>query len=342
MSWAERLVTLVDNPLIVKDAVSRMRSWRAPLVVTLYLGLLGFFGYMIFLLATVFSPGLRLGSAMIGTTVFVWLAVIQLSLVSLFAPALAAGAISGERERQTFDVLLVSRVTPLGIVWGKLVASVAFMLLLILAALPLFAAVFLFGGIDFGQFVVTQLLTVTTALSIAAVSLFLSALFRRTLPSTVAAYGAAFAWMVGSFVVGTLLNAVLYARGISTGLLVGGDVHPLAFVNPFNAMFVELQSPNGAPMHVGRLLQLLFLLGGRPNTVGPMIEPWQGAVLVELLVVALSVFGAVRLIQGRRALAPPAPPADQLVPIGEPGTASPPLGEAPTLRARAERAGETS
>ena len=39
MSTWEKAVTLVDNPLIVKDAVSRMRSWRAPVVLTLYLSM---------------------------------------------------------------------------------------------------------------------------------------------------------------------------------------------------------------------------------------------------------------------------------------------------------------
>jgi ABC-type transport system involved in multi-copper enzyme maturation permease subunit len=187
--WTERVLRVLDNPLIVKDGVSRMRSWRAPVTLTVYLGLLGSFGYAIFVLTSLYT-GQRTGSAMIGSTVFGALALIQLSLVSLFAPALAAGAISSERERQTFDVLLVSRVSAAGIVWGKLIGSIAFMMLLILAALPLFAAVFLFGGIDFEQFLVTQVLTVSTALSIGAVSLFLSALFRRTLASTVVAWSA--------------------------------------------------------------------------------------------------------------------------------------------------------
>jgi len=315
LTLAERALRLVDNPLILKDGVSRMRSWRAPVVLTVYLGLLGAFGYSWFVLSTLYGPSDRAGSAQIGATVFTALAFIQLSLVSLFAPALAAGAISGERERQTFDVLLVSRMTAMGIVWGKLVASIAFMLLLILAALPLFAAVFLFGGIDLEQFVITQVLTVTTAVSIGAVSLFLSAAFRRTLPSTVAAYGVAFAGMVGTLVAGVLFSVALLVR--TTGALAGrvSDVHPLLFTNPFNAMWVVLSDPNGAPMHVGRLLQLMLFLSGSPATMGPEIQPWQATILVQAALTALSVFGAVQLVQSRRApmparpLAPPGVPA---------------------------------
>src|SRR5215467_13580578 len=231
----ERLMRLFDNPLVVKDGVSRMRSWRAPLVLTLYLGVLGLFGYSVFVALIVISSSDRSGAAQIGGIVFETMAFMQLSLVALFAPALAAGAISGERERQTFDVLLVSRLSALSIVWGKLVASVAFMLLLILSALPLFAAVFLFGGIDFEQFVITQLLTVSTAVSIGAVSLLLSAMFRRTLPSTVVAYGVAFAGMIGTLVAGALFTFALAARGLGGSSLSApaGDYHPFLFANPF-------------------------------------------------------------------------------------------------------------
>jgi ABC-type transport system involved in multi-copper enzyme maturation permease subunit len=296
LSTWEKAVTLVDNPLIVKDAVSRMRSWRAPVVLTLYLSLLAAFGYSVFLIEAI-SAGSHTGAAQIGGTVFSWLTFFQLTLVCLFAPAMAAGAVSGERERQTFDVLLVSRVTPLGIIWGKLVASVAFMLLLILGALPLFAAVFLFGGIDFEQFVVTQLVTVSTAITIGAVSVFLSSAFRRTLPSTVAAYGCAFAGLVGTLLVGSMLSILIAERQVSA------DVHPLEFTNPLYALYIVLSS-NGAGMHLGRLLQLLVLAPGGPNSAGPSLEPWQGTLLAQLAIIALSVYGAVRLVGGHRAPQP--------------------------------------
>jgi ABC-2 type transport system permease protein len=309
MTLSERVVALLDNPLISKDAVSRMRTWRAPVTLTIYLGLLSAFGYASFVTTTLMAPSQRSGSALIGAGVFSYLAFIQLSLVSLFAPALAAGAISGERERQTFDVLLVSRMTAGAIVFGKLVSSVAFMLLLIVSALPLFAAVFLFGGIDFEQFLVTQILTVTTAVTIGAVSLFLSAAFRRTLSSTVVSYGVAFAGMIGTLVAGLLFTLALMLRAPGGLSASGGDSHPLLFANPFYALFVVLNDPNGTPMHVGRLIQLLFFVNGQPTTIGPSIEPWQAAVLVQVVLVTLSIAGAVHLVQSRRAPSPWRPPA---------------------------------
>lgn len=283
----ERLRRIVYNPLIVKDGLSRMRSWRAPAVIALYLGVLGLLAFLI--LAPQLTPSRRgLSLAQIGSSVFTTLALIQLALVCLFAPGVAAGAISGERERQTLDVLMVSSVTPLRLVWGKLVASVAFILLLIVASLPLFATVFLFGGIDLEQFLVAQLLTVTTALAFGAASIFWSALCRRTLISTVAAYGFAFAMTFGTFVLGTLLTQLSYAQSqplVRAGPPPPPPPHVLLMFNPFQAMASLLQ-PAAMPMFPRAML----------------IQPWQATVSAELALFALSIFGAVLLVRGRRPL----------------------------------------
>lgn len=302
MKRALAVLSGFDNPLIVKDGISRMRSWRAPLAITLYLGLLGAFGYAIFTIQVMTEQYTRAISFQIGGYVFDALAFFQLSLISLFAPALAAGSISGERERQTFDVLLVSRVSAFGIVWGKLIASLAYLLLIILTALPLFAAVFLFGGIDFEQFVLAHLITIVTALEIGAMSLFFSALFRRSLPSTVTSYAAAFTAVIGTAIAGFLLSYIVLFRA-GTAASSNFDAHPLLFGNPLYAMYDVLASPStDTPMHLGRQLQLLFMDSGAPARWGPIIQPWQMCIATELGMTALAVAGAVLLVRGRRAL----------------------------------------
>jgi ABC-type transport system involved in multi-copper enzyme maturation permease subunit len=301
-----RLRRLVRNPVIAKDGLSRVRSWRAPAAMAVYLGLLGLFAYLVFALQLGTSAGAQ-GFAQVGRTAFTVLAVVQLALVCLFAPAVAAGAISGERERQTLDVLLVSSMTPFGIVWGKLVASVAFILLLITVALPVFATVFLFGGIDLGQFLISQILTVMTALAAGAVSLFLSAILRRTLAATVVAYGLAFAGTAGTLAIGTALTAIAAAqRALGGG---GGgsgavDPHPLLLINPIYAMADALENFPGGPVPLAKIPALLVLSpAGSASAGGPAVEPWVATVVVQAVLVVLSVLGAVRVLRGRRVLA---------------------------------------
>jgi ABC-2 type transport system permease protein len=297
--WRRRLRRIFRNPLVVKDGLARMRSWWAPGVVALYLVILGLFACLVFAVSLASAPR-AWGLARVGSSAFAALALAQLALVCLFAPGVAAGAISGERERQTLEVLLVSGVSSLSLVWGKLIASIAFLLLLIAAALPLFATVFLFGGIDAQQFVITQVLTVVTAATAGAASLFWSAVFRRTLISTVAAYGVTFTATVGTLVLGAILTQLAYASPQVARPGTPADVHPLMFVNPGYAVGALLLQPSGAQLHLGRIAQLLFLGSGPASTAGPLVEPWQAALIAQLALVALSFLGAVLLLRGRR------------------------------------------
>ena len=301
--WTAPLRHLVVNPLIVKDGLSRMRSWRAPAAIAVYLSLLGLFAWLVLTLQSSSSPRFY-GYAQTGSTVFTALALVQLALVCLFTPGVAAGAISGERERQTLDVLLVSCASSFSIVWGKLVASVAFIVVLILAALPLFATVFLFGGIDAGQFLVIQLLTVTTAIATGAVSLFLSTLFRRTLAATVMSYALTGAATAGTWVLGTILTQIALVRTLARGPGPTGqtETYPLLYVNPIHAMTAVLQGGGAIPL--GRATQLFFLVAGTPSTAGPRIEPWQATVLAQGGLVVVAVAATVALLRGRRVFVP--------------------------------------
>jgi ABC-2 type transport system permease protein len=291
VDWRRALRQLAVNPLIVKDGLARMRTWRAPAMIAIYLVLLGMCAWLAFSLELP-SGNRALGVARVGSSVFTALTVVQLALVCLFTPGVAAGAISGERERQTLDVLLVSCVPSFGIVWGKLVASVAFVLLLILSALPVFAAVFLLGGIDGGQFLVAQLVTVTTALQTGALSLLLSALFRRTLAATVVSYGLTFAATAGAWLVGTILTFSAQSEA-------GGPVpnHPLLMVNPIHAILTALQG-GGVPLGAGRFAPVVTKAGAVPPPV--VVDPWQATAGLQLAVVVLAVLATVWLLRERR------------------------------------------
>lgn len=301
MSAWSRIAEGIENPIIVKEGVSRMRTWRAPVVATLYLGLIGAVGFAWLNLGEMsgqFSDG-RPVAAIVGSQAFAAMAFFQLGLVCLFAPALAAGAISGERERQTLDVLLVSRVSAFGIVWGKLVASMAYILLLILTALPLFAAVFLFGGIDFQQFVLSQVVTVATALCLGSVAIFFSALFRRSLAATVSSYAFAFLLTVGTAIIGLIVSASeTFSRDNASG---GFQFAAESYVNPFWGLYDAL-FPNPAwELSTRQFLQLL-VFGTSPNgpATPPVLSPWSVSVGLEVILSVAAIAGAVYLVRGRR------------------------------------------
>ena len=61
----------------------------------------------------------------------------QYVIASLMAPSFAAGAITGEKERLTYEMLLASPLRPGAIVLGKMVASLTHLGMLIMASLPI-------------------------------------------------------------------------------------------------------------------------------------------------------------------------------------------------------------
>src|SRR5438552_8479485 len=199
-----RVATALWNPIVAKEYRSRMRTWRSPVAMMVYILLLGGLGWAIFSgLASAARRSFNGGQAAnYGQQLFLYLVLFQMGLIAFVTPALTAGAISGERERQTIDLLFVTRIPPFSIVWGKLIASMSFVVLLLLLSVPIFSLVFLFGGIELDQVVAAFIVTAVGALTLGVIGIACSTAFRRTLAATVAAYGAAFILLAGSLLYG--------------------------------------------------------------------------------------------------------------------------------------------
>jgi ABC-type transport system involved in multi-copper enzyme maturation permease subunit len=193
------------NPIVAKEYRTRMRTWRSPLAITIYIVLLGGIGWAVFSALSVSLSGIgQSPPGTLGQMLFTFLILFQVGLLAFITPALTAGAISGERERQTLDLLFVTPIAPFSIIWGKLLASMSFIVLLLFISVPIFSLVFLFGGIEFDQVAYAFIVTGVTAMTLGFLGVAFSTFFRRTLASTVASYAAAFVLLVGSPVYGLL------------------------------------------------------------------------------------------------------------------------------------------
>src|ERR1035437_1195098 len=92
----------------------------------------------------------------------------------LLAPVFPASAIVREKQQRTLELLLNSPLTPWSIFLGKLVASLGFILLLLLLSFPAAAACFAMGGVDTAQILHVYLVLLLVALEYSAVALFVS------------------------------------------------------------------------------------------------------------------------------------------------------------------------
>lgn len=185
-----------------------------------------------------------------GVFLFFAMAFCLMMALAVVAPAVASTAVSGEREEATFDVLLASGLAPRAIAFGKLAASVGFVLLLALTAIPGFAVAWMFGGVPAVDVILTSLLLVAALGLFSAIGLFCSAVGRTSAVAALYAYG--FIFLLGT---GTL---AVYLIGAS--LQAEAAVRPLLALNPFVVLF-------SVPDQIsGQIAQLL------PFTYRPLLD----------------------------------------------------------------------
>ena len=84
--------------------------------------------------------------------------------------------------------LLTSLLSPTKIWWGKFVASMLFVLLLLIAGLPIVSVAFAFGGIGFWEIFIASLTMVIILGTISAIGLYWSSAFRRSVLATAVSY----------------------------------------------------------------------------------------------------------------------------------------------------------
>jgi ABC-type transport system involved in multi-copper enzyme maturation permease subunit len=173
----------------VKDLRGRMRGRRAFVVLTIYLLLLAGFALMIETLIersyqTGFGGSSAFASAAIGQGIFAALLMLMTLQVVFLAPSSTAGSISLEREKQTLDLLVTTPISSLAIVVGKLLSALVWVFLLILASLPLMAAVFVYGGVGPEGVLAGYIVLVATAFGLGSFGILCSSLVRRTTAAT--------------------------------------------------------------------------------------------------------------------------------------------------------------
>jgi len=257
--------------IMVKELRSRMRGRRAFILLTIYLGLLALIAYAVYLVA---APNVAFGgvgqanaSAIIGQAIFTVLSIFQLILICFIAPAATAGQISLEREKQTLDLLISTPMRPGAIVVGKLAAALAYVVLMILAAIPITAIVLMYGGATIEDIVRQQLVLLATAMALGAVGLFYSALLKRTQAATVLTYITVLALTLGTAAI--FVFWTLFANQSNDGFAVGPSEpapEQLLYLNPGVAMLDVISATEADPF--GGLTRTLAELRGDPFAAG--------------------------------------------------------------------------
>jgi len=129
------------------------------------------------------------------------LVLLQIALLILFAPSLAAGLVSAERESGTWQLLQLTPLSPGAILRGKLLSVAWPLLLLLCATLPGYAAIMMTRPALVHQIQRVVICLALTAVFAVLVSAAASTLFRSTAAATTASYLALLTVCVGPLLV---------------------------------------------------------------------------------------------------------------------------------------------
>jgi ABC-type transport system involved in multi-copper enzyme maturation permease subunit len=241
---------MTENPVISKELKVRLRMRQtgpvrwAMLAMSVMLVLFLYqqgFAY----LANDPSPGAGRTAWQIGLF-------LQTTLIWLLCPALAANAITQEREQQTWEMLIFTLLTPMEILTGKLIARLVPVAALLAAFVPFMVICMSRGGATVVDLLVAYLVFVIWVLFLVTVSLFMSWAFRKTAAAIAMSYVVLFALTLGT----ALLEATLAVGRIDPDT-------PIIWLNPFRvaAALLNQDDPNGTRVILFSSLSFLVMTG---------------------------------------------------------------------------------
>ncbi|MCJ7841704.1 ABC transporter permease [Lederbergia sp. NSJ-179] len=223
------------NPVLNKEFKLRFRSFRTFIGLLAYLVAIGIVVIGYILLNRVVTGGSSYVRPEESRLMFMVLAYIQLGLILFITPGLTAGVVSGEREKQTLNILLTTIQSSTSIIFSKLFSSIVYLVLMIVASLPFYSIVFLYGGVSpttlfkiFGFYLFTIFV-------FGCIGIFFSTFIRRTIVAMVSSYGICLFLAGGTAFLFLILISYTYSQN-STLLF----PYILAMFNPvmaFSAIF---------------------------------------------------------------------------------------------------------
>jgi ABC-type transport system involved in multi-copper enzyme maturation permease subunit len=175
---------LVENPVLQRELLTNLRMTRAFVLLFVYVALLGLVVY----LAWPQEQRLDMAQPEAAKRLVNLFFFGQYMLASLMAPSFSAGAITGEKERMSYEMLLASPLRPGAIVLGKLVAALCHLGILMICSLPIVMLCLPLGGVHPTEVLAAYLAMIFTVGLFGMISLWASSYFNRTSASLVVSY----------------------------------------------------------------------------------------------------------------------------------------------------------
>ncbi|MGN0158593.1 MAG: ABC transporter permease [Brotaphodocola sp.] len=289
------------NPVYKRESMVAARSFRLALMILVFNGVLALVALlnMYSTLAQVrLTAEIQYGSFM---DLYLFVSVLEFVMLIFIMPAISAGSISGERERQTLDLMLTTQMTPTDIVVGKLMSSLSTMFLLIVSSFPIIAMVFVYGGVTMKDLIVLMLCFMVAGLFVGSLGLCCSALFKKSTLSTVVTYAIMGFIVFGTFGINWFMQYVNEAGAhkymsavsqTSSVLMTSGSWQYLMLLNPAGTFVASMVNLTNRSQPVVR---------NAASGLNVIQNHWvMVSIGVQLMLAFVMIWGAIRAIEIRK------------------------------------------
>lgn len=233
---------LPGNPILVR--VVAMGSKRVRHLWARLIYLLALFFVLLLMGAGLFqgAQGNSLADlAKNATQSFFAVSLVQLLLMSFIAPVFCAGAITQEKDSNTFHILLTTPLSNAQIVLGTLFSRLYFVWVLLLSGLPIFCITMIYGGVTTSEIFQSFGLAACTGLVTGSIAIMISFLRVGTRRTIFAFFAGVAVYLLAVLALGLSPYGQLNVAPTGTDLLNRGvplRMSWLAPLHPFLALFV--------------------------------------------------------------------------------------------------------
>lgn len=230
------------NPVLRNESKLSVRTPRFSLMILIYIAVLSV-GTLIFYnsySSDVYASGINPQSAV---TLYITLAIIQAILLMFIVPSLTATSICSEREKQTLDILLSTRLSPLQIILGKLSASSLKVIMLIVCTIPLYSICGLIGGVKLSNILILVGSFIISTIFVGSIGVFISTYSKTSKAATSLTYALVLFIFAGTIVIAYIIVMInLYKSGYNSKT---PDIPVIAYLSPATGFFVMLSNQVG-------------------------------------------------------------------------------------------------
>ncbi|MCH5255145.1 MAG: ABC transporter permease [Lachnospiraceae bacterium] len=235
------------NPIVKKDLQVSVRSMRISWGLFAYEAALTV-AFLLALLIIQVESSYTYSGNIYSSLVYLFpvVAVAQVCIVALYIPIITASSISGEKERQTFDIMMTTSMSPFSIVFGKVTSAVLRILFYVAASTPIMALSFVVGGLKWSNLFFYLLALILFSMLSGSIGILASSFCRKSVAAVLLSFVMYFLLYFTTFL--PLIYRSLFGRGKYGESMLLLLWNPIVFFEEFFMQIMSGESIFGSGM----------------------------------------------------------------------------------------------